>query len=39
MSKSANVNNAKCSKVENGVLHMWSVEEPDSIDNGFWKGK
>lgn len=37
MSKSANVNNAKCSKVENGVLHMWSVEEPDSIDNGFGK--
>lgn len=37
MSKAANVNNAKCSKVENGVLHMWAVEEPDSIDNGFGK--
>ena len=27
----------KDAKVENGVLHMWSVEEPDSIDNGFGK--
>lgn len=35
MSRSANINNVKCSKVEDGVLHMWPVEEPDSIDNGF----
>ena len=27
----------KDAKVENGVLHMWSVEESDSIDNGFGK--
>lgn len=37
MSKSANVNNAKCSRVENGVLYMWAMEELDSIDNGFGK--
>lgn len=35
MSRTARVNNAKCSRVEDGVLHIWSVQETDSIDNGF----
>ncbi len=37
MSRSARVDNLVCSKVENGVLHMWAREEPDSIDNRFGK--
>ena len=37
MSRSARVDNLACSKVENGVLHMWAREEPDSVDNRFGK--
>ena len=37
MSRSARVDNLSCSKVENGVLHMWAREEPDSVDNRFGK--
>ena len=35
MSRTACVNNERCSRVEGGMLHIWSMEEPDSIDNGF----
>ena len=37
MSRTAKVDNRKCSKVEDGVLRIWSVEEKDSIDNRFGK--
>lgn len=35
MSRTAKVDNKKCSKVQDGVLHIWSVEEKDSIDNRY----
>lgn len=35
MSRSARVDNATCSRVEEGHLHMWAREEPDSIDNRY----
>lgn len=35
MSRTARVSNKECSKVTNGALHIWSVEEPDSVDNFF----
>ena len=37
MSRSARIDNKLCSKVENGVLHMWAREEQDSVDNRFGK--
>jgi len=37
MSRTAKVDNRKCSKVDGGVLRIWSVEEKDSIDNRFGK--
>lgn len=37
MSRDARVNNHRCSEVRKGVLHIRSVEETDSIDNGFGK--
>lgn len=35
MSSTARVDNARCSEVKDGVLRIRSIEEPDSIDNGF----
>lgn len=35
MSRTAYVDNARCSEVKDGVLCIRSVENPDSIDNGF----
>ena len=35
MSRTAKVDNKRCSRVEDGVLHIWSVEEKDSIDNRY----
>lgn len=37
MSRTAKIDNKKCSKVEDGILHIWSVEEKDSIDNRYGK--
>ncbi len=37
MSRSAKVDNARCSEVKDGVLHIYAQEEADSIDNGFGK--
>lgn len=36
MSRSAYIDNARCSEVTpEGTLRIWSIEEPDSLDNGF----
>lgn len=35
MSRSARIDNSKCSQVVDGVLHIWAVEEKDSVSNGF----
>lgn len=35
MSRTARVDNKKCSKVKDGVLHIWSVENKDSVDNRY----
>lgn len=35
MSRTARVDNARCSEVQQGVLRIRAVENPDSIDNGF----
>lgn len=35
MSRTARVDNARCSEVEGGVLRIRTVEEQDSIDNGY----
>lgn len=37
MSRTARVDNARCSEVADGVLRIHAIEEPDSIDNGFGK--
>lgn len=37
MSRTARVNNKKCSKIADGVLRIWSSEEKDSIDNRYGK--
>lgn len=37
MSRYARVDNARCASVEDGVLCIRSVEEADSVDNGFGK--
>lgn len=31
----AAIDNAKCMKVENGILHLLTTEEPDSVVNFF----
>ena len=35
MSRTARVDNARCSEVKDGVLRIRTIEEPDSIDNRF----
>lgn len=35
MSRTARVDNARCSEVKNGVLQIRTIEESDSIDNRF----
>lgn len=37
MSRSARIDIDRCAEVRNGVLHLTSHQEPDSIDNGFGK--
>ena len=37
MSRVARVNNEHCSHVKGGVLHIWSKQEEDSIDNAYGK--
>lgn len=35
MSRTARVDNARCSEVKDGILRIRTIEEPDSIDNRF----
>lgn len=37
MSRYGCVNNKRCSEVKDGVLHIYTIEESDSIDNRFGK--
>lgn len=37
MSRYARVDNKQCAEIKNGVLSIYAIEEPDSIDNRFGK--